>query len=142
MLDTQYRMHPSISAFPNRAFYASALMDGTISPSQDGSGSVLPGFEPPVTDYLIPGKNVTFIDHDHPESAQMSSLANYGDAAIVCNVIADLLYNNPVSRFISSSPLFPFLLLKHVPFPRLPLFNQAHQWMQSVIWWYADSGRI
>lgn len=110
MLDTQYRMHPSISAYPNKAFYASALSDGTTHPN----GSVLPGFEPPLTAYLNPGKNVTFIDHDHPESAQMSSLANYGDAAIACNAIADLLYNNPVSALLTypllaHRQLFPVL---------------------------------
>lgn len=98
MLDTQYRMHPAISAFPNKAFYASALSDGTTLPD----GSALPGFEPPSTVYLLPGKNVTFIDHDHPESPQMSSLANHGDANIVASIVADLLIRNPVSPTSSS----------------------------------------
>lgn len=92
MLDTQYRMHPSISAFPNQAFYASALDDGTAMPD----GTPLSGLEPPLTAFLIPGKNVTFLDHDHPESPESFSLANHGDARIVCNVVGDLLYNNPV----------------------------------------------
>jgi len=43
----------------------------------------------------MPGSNVTFLDHDHPEASESSSLANYGDATIVCNIIADLLYHNP-----------------------------------------------
>jgi superfamily I DNA and/or RNA helicase len=87
MLDTQYRMHPDISSFPNSAFYASALKDG---PPPNGTN-----FDPPKTSYLVPGSNVTFVDHDHPETAESSSLANYGDAAIVCNIVADLLYHNP-----------------------------------------------
>lgn len=116
MLDTQYRMHPSISAYPNKAFYAGALADGTVFPSapdsnsdtdsdgRSGTDTVLPGFEAPMTAFLVPGKNVTFLDHDHPESAEMSSLANHGDANIVCNVVADLMYNNPVS--LLPSPAF------------------------------------
>jgi superfamily I DNA and/or RNA helicase len=87
MLDTQYRMHPAISAFPNRAFYASSLKDGL---SHDGTS-----FDPPISSFLVPDSNVTFLDHDHPESAQSASLANYGDASITCNIIADLLYHNP-----------------------------------------------
>jgi len=94
MLDTQYRMHPSISAFPNKAFYNSALKDGTVLPNS----LVKPGFDAPDTAFLIPGKNVTFLDHDHPESPQSRSIANHGDAEIVCNLIADLLYRNPSLR--------------------------------------------
>jgi hypothetical protein len=30
MLDTQYRMHPAISAFPSLTFYNSDLKDGTV----------------------------------------------------------------------------------------------------------------
>lgn len=93
MLDTQYRMHPAISAFPNKAFYASALADGTVL----DDGKPQPGFKPPLTNFLVPGKNVTFIDHDHPESPESFSLANHGDARIIRDIIGDLLYNNPVS---------------------------------------------
>ena len=130
MLDTQYRMHPSISAYPNKAFYAGALADGTVYQDLDisrsgsglvtdsSSGTVLPGFEAPMTAFLVPGKNVTFIDHDHPESAEMSSLANHGDANIVCNVVADLLYNNPVSP----PDWIPFLPTPCPLFPAIPPF--------------------
>jgi len=90
MLDTQYRMHPDISAFPNRAFYAGQLKDG---PPLDGTN-----FNPPQSSFLIPGSNVTFLDHDHPETSESASLANYGDATIVCNIVADLLYHNPNLR--------------------------------------------
>jgi hypothetical protein len=43
MLDTQYRMHPDISWFPNKAFYDSQLKDGTAG----GNGVVKCGLEPP-----------------------------------------------------------------------------------------------
>jgi superfamily I DNA and/or RNA helicase len=98
MLDTQYRMHPSISSFPNQAFYAGALRDGTASPS----GDALERFDPPQTAFLVTDerdlrRNVTFVDHDYPESPQSQSIANYGDAERVCDVVADLLDQNPVS---------------------------------------------
>jgi superfamily I DNA and/or RNA helicase len=90
MLDTQYRMHPAISSFPNRAFYGNALKDG---PPLNGTN-----FDPPITSFLVENSNITFLDHDHPESPQSSSLANYGDAAIVCNLVADLIYHNPTLK--------------------------------------------
>jgi superfamily I DNA and/or RNA helicase len=98
MLDTQYRMHPSISSFPTQAFYGGALKDGTV----DAFGRPLPRFIPPDTAFLVKNEqgrsaNVTFVDHDYPESPQSQSIANYGDAEKVCDVIADLMYNNPVS---------------------------------------------
>lgn len=91
-------MHPTISSFPNQAFYNSSLQDGTILPK----GEVRPGLEPPKTSFLLDDENgvkmnMTFVDHDTPESPLRSSLANYGDGEQVCNIVADLLHNNPVS---------------------------------------------
>ena len=99
MLDTQYRMHPAISAFPSSTFYNGDLKDGTVLPN----GVVRPGFDTPVTSFLIDdvnGKrsNLTFIDHDHPESPRMRSIANHGDAEMVCDIVTDLLLNNPVGE--------------------------------------------
>lgn len=110
MLDTQYRMHPSISAFSSRALYDGALRDGT----RLADGSVRPGLEPPKTAFLLPdadGKplNVTFLNHDFPESPQNRSIANYHEAGRVCDIIADLLHNNPVGL------PFPSLLAWHSP---------------------------
>ncbi len=43
--------------------------------------------------------NVSFVDHDHPESPTNKSIANWGDAEKVCDVVADLLHwNRYVSR--------------------------------------------
>ncbi|RXK38247.1 hypothetical protein M231_04419 [Tremella mesenterica] len=96
MLDTQYRMHPSISSFPNQAFYNSALKDGTVL----SDGRVREDLKPPKTSYLVSDgkggrKNVTFVDHRHPESPENQSLANYGDAVKVVDIVADLLDCNP-----------------------------------------------
>ena len=97
MLDTQYRMHPAISAFPSTAFYNGDLKDGTVDPE----GDALPRLAPPETSFLrdAEGKlrNVMFIDHDHPESPESMSLSNYGDAEKVTDVVVDLLLQNPVS---------------------------------------------
>lgn len=96
MLDTQYRMHPAISAFPSLTFYNSDLKDGTVK----RDGSVVAGFEVPHTGYLedVNGQptSMTFIDHDHPESPEMRSIANHGDAEIIGDIVVDLLLNNPV----------------------------------------------
>ena len=100
MLDTQYRMHPSISAFPSRAFYNASLKNGTVR--EDGSTRA--GFTPPVTSFLSHNEqgersNLTFVDHDYLETPQMRSIANYGDAEKVCDIATDLLLNNPVSCY-------------------------------------------
>ncbi|BEI82979.1 hypothetical protein CcaverHIS002_0308470 [Cutaneotrichosporon cavernicola] len=99
MLDTQYRMHPSISAFSAGAFYDGALRDGTRLPD----GRLRPGLEPPVTAFLLPNErgetmNMTFLNHDFPESPQNRSIANHHEAGRVCDIVADLLHNNPTLR--------------------------------------------
>ncbi|WVQ99470.1 hypothetical protein IAU59_006605 [Kwoniella sp. CBS 9459] len=104
MLDTQYRMHPLLSSFPSTSFYSSLLKDGTdpslrpapetafLVPANQGSESAE---NDPDEQQMIARSNMTFLNHDHPESPMSKSLANYGDAEIVCDVIADLLYKNP-----------------------------------------------
>lgn len=91
MLDTQYRMHPAISAFPSGAIYNSALKDGT-----DPAALV-----PPETEYL-PGRHghrapLAWISHGHGEAPRSRSLENAGEAQICADVVADLLAKNPVS---------------------------------------------
>lgn len=41
LLNTQYRMHPDISLFPNRHFYNGKLIDGTVAEPSGWSGSLL-----------------------------------------------------------------------------------------------------
>jgi superfamily I DNA and/or RNA helicase len=50
LLDTQYRMHPAISAFPSLLFYGSKLRDGVAAadkPPAQARGA-RPSVEPPV----------------------------------------------------------------------------------------------
>lgn len=98
MLDTQYRMHPQISSFPNEAFYSAQLKDGT----RLRDGTVKKGLEPPDTAFLLKNaqgerQNVTFVDIGSPETPQNLSLANEGEAAMVCDIVMDLLLENEVS---------------------------------------------
>lgn len=99
MLDTQYRMHPDISAFSSKTFYNGQLKDGTVG----GDGQVRAGLEPPETDFLQvtpEGKrlNVTFLNHDFPESPENQSIANHHEASRVCDIVYDLLDKNPDLR--------------------------------------------
>ncbi|ORY32931.1 P-loop containing nucleoside triphosphate hydrolase protein [Naematelia encephala] len=92
MLDTQYRMHPTISSFPSAAFYNSDLKDGTLD---SVTGEVKAGWEPPMSIALNEGKSVGFVDHDYPESKVGRSLANEGDVRLVMEIVEDLLSKNP-----------------------------------------------
>lgn len=99
MLDTQYRMHPTISAFPSSEFYGKGLKDGTVLPS----GKASPTLHPPQSRHLTRRKHnqtgmvpsVLFIHHDYPESAKDRSKANYQELGLIVAIIEDLLLLNP-----------------------------------------------
>jgi superfamily I DNA and/or RNA helicase len=98
MLNTQYRMHPAISAFPNKRFYNVELRDGTVS----AGGKVRPDLVAPRTAFLPTDengspRNLSFVDHDNPEEPNMGSIQNTGEANIVASIVMDLLIQNPVS---------------------------------------------
>lgn len=100
MLDTQYRMHPEISAFPNKTFYDSQLMDGTVSPE----GDVRPDLVAPDTAFLPvdndgKSKHMSFINHSFPETLDSRSLHNVKEANVVASVVLDILIRNPVCGF-------------------------------------------
>ncbi|WWC61936.1 uncharacterized protein I303_104522 [Kwoniella dejecticola CBS 10117] len=104
MLDTQYRMHPSLASFPSQTFYSGLLKSGTPASHR----------QPPETEFLAlddegKRKNFTFLNHDHPESPMSKSLANYGDAEYACDVIADLMYKNPKLRGSQIGIITPYL---------------------------------
>ncbi|GHJ88617.1 hypothetical protein NliqN6_5019 [Naganishia liquefaciens] len=96
MLDTQYRMHPDISAFPNKAFYDSQLKDGTAG----GNGVVKCGLEPPKSAFTRNAeagsdRTVTFLHHWGLEKARANSVENESEAKIIYDVVVDLLAQNP-----------------------------------------------
>ncbi|PVF95111.1 P-loop containing nucleoside triphosphate hydrolase protein [Serendipita vermifera] len=98
VLDTQYRMHPTISSFPNQEFYGGFLKDGLSSSMYEDSQllsrylsrrrSKLTGLNP----------SSLFIHHERHQTREHSSYANYGDAQVVLNIVEDLLLSNPNLR--------------------------------------------
>jgi superfamily I DNA and/or RNA helicase len=99
MLNTQYRMHPSISAFPSKEFYNTALKNGTVS----DTGVVQSNLSPPRSQHLsrrtskLTGQvpSVLFIHHDHWETAHDRSRANFQEMRIAIAILEDLLISNP-----------------------------------------------
>ncbi|KAG8763510.1 hypothetical protein FRC19_007519, partial [Serendipita sp. 401] len=97
MLNTQYRMHPTISAFPSKNFYNTALKDGTVLPS----GAAI--LSPPRSRHLSCRKSlqtgeipsVLFIHHDNYEITIDRSKANLKEISIVMAILEDLLLSNP-----------------------------------------------
>ncbi len=78
MLDIQYRMQPSISAFPSLEFYDLGLRDGI------GAQEPLKGMR----------NSVVFIDHAGAESMKDRSRVNWNEAHIVMGVVEELLSSN------------------------------------------------
>jgi superfamily I DNA and/or RNA helicase len=111
MLDTQYRMHPTISRFPSSEFYNYTLLDGTVNEA----GNVLPGLSPPVCSHLpVDPKtgerpSLVFVHHEGPESLKDRSRVNWMEAYIVCSIVEELLLNNPVSALDISFPSISYL---------------------------------
>ncbi|KAG8870807.1 hypothetical protein FRB97_009338 [Tulasnella sp. 331] len=111
MLDQQYRMHPTISAFPNKEFYQEAIQDGTINKE---TGLALATLNPPESAHLgLPTEtsvapSIVFLDHSYPESRKDKSRVNRGEAEMVCAIVADLLARNPDLRCESIGVIAPY----------------------------------
>lgn len=91
-------MDPRISAFPAQEFYGGALLDGLTN--DRGAGSAAQEMPMPIrSKYLTDeGSPVVFLDHVGPETRRDRSRINQLEADIVCQVIGDLLQQNPVSN--------------------------------------------
>lgn len=76
MLDMQYRMLPSISAFPNRSFY-----HGNIRDSQERTASQEGSTKSPVV----------FIHHEGAEERSRHSILNVSEAEIIVQVVNKLV---------------------------------------------------
>ncbi|KAK4052245.1 hypothetical protein OIO90_004467 [Microbotryomycetes sp. JL221] len=85
LLDTQYRMRPSISAFPNQAFYYSQLQD---SNSVQSTSSAIK------SSYFDPSQPTVFLSHTRSEETFRQSTINVFEAEIIVEVVGDLLLKN------------------------------------------------
>ncbi|CAD6887657.1 unnamed protein product [Tilletia laevis] len=87
MLTVQHRMHPSLSLFPNRTFYAGVLQDGlrtgALEPLQTGFSQ------------LLSNPHMGFLAHTSPEQRVDNSLQNTAEARMACELVASLLLRNP-----------------------------------------------
>lgn len=95
MLDTQYRMHPSISEFPSGQFYDHAIRNGTIADIDRLRPPNSSRLEANATTGRVP--SVVFLDHKGREAVQDRSRVNYNEGDIICGIVEDLLLQNEVS---------------------------------------------
>ena len=82
MLDTQYRMHPSIAQFPSDLFYGGKLLNGVSPPER----RPLPGFPWPREEFPV-----AFIPIYGHEIDDGVSKMNEAEAAAACDAVAALL---------------------------------------------------
>ena len=100
MLNTQHRMHPSLSRFPNDEFYDGRLEDAEVVATL-----------PPVrSSYINEAKYLSFVNHKGRESVtQSKSLENNREGAIVVRIIADILCKNEDIRGAEIGIITPYL---------------------------------
>ncbi|GAA5870085.1 hypothetical protein JCM3774_004353, partial [Rhodotorula dairenensis] len=111
LLDTQYRMRPAISSFPNDSFYYGALRDaptvserppplqsrfllprrpGSAAPTSASGSAELDSADPLETPFPV-----SFVSHTSPESLHRQSLLNRGESDLLITIVGDLLAANP-----------------------------------------------
>jgi regulator of nonsense transcripts 1 len=92
MLDTQYRMHPSLAALPSDLFYAGALADGVPASARPPA----PGFAWPRADMPIAMLPV----ESSGEVSRGTSYVNEGEVAAACHVALGFLHAGVLPREI------------------------------------------
>ncbi|GAA5893221.1 hypothetical protein JCM6882_003916 [Rhodosporidiobolus microsporus] len=112
LLDTQYRMRPSISAFPNLSFYNSALRDASVvshrppPPNSRFFASPTPVSPSPLTGKRASSRRspssdstdflpVSFVSHPGEERQHRQSILNRSEADLLVEIVGDLLLQNP-----------------------------------------------
>ncbi|GJN91923.1 hypothetical protein Rhopal_004948-T1 [Rhodotorula paludigena] len=96
LLDTQYRMRPSISSFPNSSFYHGALRDApAVSSRPPPLQSRFFGPSPHANDSSSTPEPVAFVSHTGRESPHRQSLLNRAESHLLISLVGDLLSRNP-----------------------------------------------
>jgi hypothetical protein len=92
LLNTQYRMHPQISLFPNHHFYKGLLVDGVAN-------SVAPWCSTPIGSELF--SPLRFFDLAHSKvNPGAKSLSNDEEVAFIVGMIHKLMASNPSVSFL------------------------------------------
>lgn len=83
LLNIQYRMHPSISLFPNMEFYRKQILDAPIVTETSYSKHLLPGSMYDTYSFIDVSYGQEMLDDGH-------SLKNVFEVAIVCQIVCKL----------------------------------------------------
>ena len=76
LLDTQYRMHPSISEFPNSQFYAGMLQNGVSESEREAApGMLWPDWDSPLSFLPVDGDELLSADGASKENTAEASWA-------------------------------------------------------------------
>ncbi|GAA6053563.1 hypothetical protein JCM3770_005196 [Rhodotorula araucariae] len=120
LLDTQYRMRPSISSFPNHSFYAGALRDAPSVSTRPpplksryfgGDRASTPSASsaaPVASDNSGSHEPVAFVSHSGPETVHRQSLLNRTESNILVSIVGDLLLQNPLLRASDIGIISPY----------------------------------
>ncbi|CAH8387863.1 unnamed protein product [Eruca vesicaria subsp. sativa] len=84
LLNIQYRMHPSISIFPNREFYGMQIQDAPTVKQRKYTKQYLPG-------KMYGPYSFINIPHGEEQYGEGRSLKNNAEVAVVSDIIANLL---------------------------------------------------
>jgi hypothetical protein len=99
LLATQYRMHPEISAFPNKHFYDSQLIDSEYVRSR-----------PNLTEVdLPPYKVINLVNSKEVMHNTVKSFCNYEEATYIYNMLKRIHTKNPSFDFKRITIISPYL---------------------------------
>lgn len=87
LLNIQYRMHPSISRFPNLNYYDDSLKDGITSEVRP----IISGFNWPNKE-----KPICCIDIKGEEAVSGKSIYNLNEVEVIIKILTDLVKNNSI----------------------------------------------
>ncbi|KAE8691250.1 hypothetical protein F3Y22_tig00110890pilonHSYRG00192 [Hibiscus syriacus] len=106
LFNVQYRMHPSISSFPNMEFYDGLVLDATIVKHRRHEKRFLHG-------NMYGAYSFINLAYGKEQFGHLHSKKNMVEVAVVCNIVASLFkeFQN-ASSSISSNKLYPLNYLQ------------------------------